>query len=268
MTTDFSATIERFSGYADLYDRYRPAPPEALADVLCRLAQTGRPELVVDLGCGSGLSTRFWAGHAAQVIGFDPSSDMLRVAAARTPQANVAYRSGLGHATGLPDGYADIITCSQSFHWMEPASTLAEVARLLRPGGVFAACDHDSTPLTPDWRIDLAYTRFREHFKAVEKRRGVSDGVPRWDKSGHLDHIRDSGHFRYEREIVLHHIEMGNAGRLVGFAMSQGSVETLLKAGLSEEELGLDALKAEASRLLGDEPQPWYWLMRVRVGVK
>ena len=38
---------------------------------------------------------------------------------------------------------ADIVTCSQSFHWMEPEPTLAEIARILRPGGVFAAYDYD-----------------------------------------------------------------------------------------------------------------------------
>jgi len=46
-------------------------------------------------------------------------------------------------ATDLPDGCADIVTCSQSLHWMVPESTFAEVARILRPGGVFATYDYD-----------------------------------------------------------------------------------------------------------------------------
>jgi predicted TPR repeat methyltransferase len=54
-----SPNIERFSGYADLYDRYRPSPPDILAQILTQLAQTRFPRLIVDLGSGTGLSTRY-----------------------------------------------------------------------------------------------------------------------------------------------------------------------------------------------------------------
>ncbi len=48
------------------------------------------------------------------------------------------------------EGTAGIVTCAQSFHWMEPESTFIEVARILRPGGVFAAYDYDRPP-TVHW---------------------------------------------------------------------------------------------------------------------
>jgi SAM-dependent methyltransferase len=267
MSTDFTPTVERFTGFADIYDRYRPAPPPALADVLCLLAAVERPVLVVDLGCGTGLSTRAWSGRAVQVIGVDPSADMTRRAAAVTTEPNVIYRAGFGHATGLPEGGADIVTCSQSFHWMEPESTLAEAARLLRPGGVFATCDHDFMPIMATWQADLAFRTFSERVRAREARAQASADVPRWDKSEHLGRIQASGRFRYTREILLHHIEPGDAERLVGLALSQGGVQSLLKRGVSEAELGLDQLRADAARLLADGPQSWYWCMRVRVGV-
>ena len=82
---DFTGNIERFSGFADLYDKYRPAPPAALSTILTQWAQVTRPHLVVDLGCGTGLSTRYWAGKAEQVIGVDPTSDMRA-------QAEVSFR--------------------------------------------------------------------------------------------------------------------------------------------------------------------------------
>jgi SAM-dependent methyltransferase len=273
--TDFTPTIERFTGFAALYDRHRPAPPDELAGVLGLLlgAQIGareaaRPDLVVDLGCGTGLSARYWAPHAARVIGVDPSRDMLDQAAANTVEPNVTYRLGFGHATGLPGACADLVTCSQSFHWMEPESTLAEVARLLRPGGVFAAYDYDFIPLMPSWEADLAFQAFGDRVDALEAERHLSDDLPKWRKLGHLARIQESGRFRYAREILLHHIELGNAERLVGLALSQGSVETLLKAGVSEEVIGLSRLREDARRLLGDDPQPWYWCVRVRAAVK
>jgi hypothetical protein len=110
--------------------------------------------------------------------------------------------------------------------------------------------------------------RFFDGVDALEAERRVSDAVPKWSKDGHLTRIRESGLFRYTREILLHHTEPGNAERLVGLVLSLGAVETLLKVGLSEEEIGLSRLRADARRLLGDDPQPWYWSVRVRAAVK
>ena len=59
---EFSANIERFTGFAGLYDDFRPKPPVVIVDILTQLAQAQRPQLMVDLGCGTGLSTRLWAG--------------------------------------------------------------------------------------------------------------------------------------------------------------------------------------------------------------
>src|SRR6478672_3593224 len=129
-----SANVERFMGFADVYDAYRPRPPLAVLDILTQLAQTPQPALVVDLGSGTALSTTIWAGRAAAVVGVEPSADMRRQAEARTAVANVRYQEGYANATGLPDACADIVTCSQSLHWMEPDSTFAEIARILRPG--------------------------------------------------------------------------------------------------------------------------------------
>lgn len=67
---------------------------------------------------------------------------------------------------------------------------------------------------------------------------------------------------------MVHHVEQGDAERLVGLALSQGSVATLLKRGLSEAEIGVHALRAAAERAWGHRAVPWYWSYRVRLGVK
>lgn len=54
--------IERFSGYEDTYDRYRPAVPPLVTSHLTGYLQR-KPELVLDLGCGTGLSTLVWKKH-------------------------------------------------------------------------------------------------------------------------------------------------------------------------------------------------------------
>jgi predicted TPR repeat methyltransferase len=115
--TRLQAHVERFSGSAQLYEKVRPQGPPALLDILCQLAEVERPRLVVDLGSGTGLSTRFWEDRAERVIGVEPPDDMRRQAEARTTAANVEYRKGFSDDTGLEDDCADIVTCSQSFHW-------------------------------------------------------------------------------------------------------------------------------------------------------
>ncbi|NLC58284.1 MAG: class I SAM-dependent methyltransferase [Armatimonadetes bacterium] len=265
------ANVERFSGFAETYDRYRPQPPAVLLDILTRLAGAPRPRLVVDLGSGTGISTRLWTGRADEVVGVEPNADMRREAETHTQSpvegTVIRYQEGRSTSTGLPDGCADIVTCSQSFHWMEPQPTLAEAARILRPGGVFATIDCDWPPvMTPE--AELAYRRFMRKVEALEAERRVSVGVHKWPKEHHLKQIEASGRFRYTREVVAHGVETGDAARLVGLATSQGSVAALLKAGISEAEIGLDELCAEAARTLGDAPVPWYFGYRVRVGVR
>src|SRR5436305_6724630 len=181
---DLSANVERFTGYADCYDAYRPAPPSILAEILTQLAQVERPHLVVDLGSGTGLSTTYWAERAEAVVGVEPSADMRCQAEARTTAGNVRYQEGFSTATGLPDACADIVTCSQSLHWMEPESTFAEIARILRPGGVFAAYDCDWPP-TINWAIEQAHQTFLTQLRAAEQTHGFSRDVRSWNKQQH-----------------------------------------------------------------------------------
>lgn len=52
---------DRFSGFADIYENARPKVPRYPVDVICRyLGET--PRLVVDMGCGTGLSSEVWQG--------------------------------------------------------------------------------------------------------------------------------------------------------------------------------------------------------------
>jgi ubiquinone/menaquinone biosynthesis C-methylase UbiE len=264
-----AANVERFSGFADVYDRYRPQPPPAIVDLLTQLARCELPA-VVDLGSGTGLSSILWAGRASSVIGVEPNPDMRAQAAHRAAAAgasNVRFIEGLSIATGLPEACADIVTCSQSLHWMEPEPTFAEVARILRSGGVFAAYDCDWPPtLNPE--AEQAYIACRVQAGKIERARSIAPHVHQWNKGEHLKRISESGRFRFAREVVLHHVESGGADRLVGVMLSQGEIASLLKHGISEDKIGITALREAARRALGDATVPWYWSYRVRLGVK
>lgn len=64
---DFSRNIARFTGFAELYDQHSVGPPAALSLLVSQHTGLSRPGLVVDLGCGTGLSSRYWADKAVSV---------------------------------------------------------------------------------------------------------------------------------------------------------------------------------------------------------
>jgi SAM-dependent methyltransferase len=264
----FSERLMRGSGYsaagfAGGYDLHRPSPPPALLEALCLEAQVDKPKLVVDLGSGTGLSTRAWAERADEVVGVEASAEMREQAEVASASPNLRYVQAFAQQTGLPDRSADIVTCSQSFHWMEPQSVLAEVARILRPGGVFAAYDYDWPPVVHP-EVEAAFETMIGRIGRMRAERGQ----PRYSKEGHLDRIRASGHFRYTREIVLHSRDRGTAGRIVGMALSLGPLTVMLQEGVSEEEVGLAALREVAAKALGDREVDIFISYRARIGVK
>lgn len=140
------ASLQRFSGFAGLYDTNRPSPPAALGPLLASYANVERP-VVVDIGSGTGLSSRWASTWAVSVRGVEPNDEMRAVAESH-PVPGVEYVAGVGHDTGLETASADVVTAVQSMHWMDPDPTLAELARILRPGGVLAVIDADWPPVS------------------------------------------------------------------------------------------------------------------------
>jgi SAM-dependent methyltransferase len=270
--TDYSRQAIRQSGYlregfADRYDAFRPAPPAVLLDALARYAGCSTPALVVDLGSGTGLSTRAWAGRATQVVGIEPNPAMRDVAERRTEQRNVSYIEAYASDTGLEPGGADLVTCSQSFHWMVREPVLTEAARILRPGGVFAAYDYD-VPALIHPEVDAAFAAHLQLRRRFREEHKVEAGWTRTPKSGHLKVIRESGLFAYTRELVVHDEREAGAAEIVGFARSLGLVPELLALGVSEDELGLTALDETVRRVIGSRRVSSLWGYRARLGVK
>ncbi len=85
--------------------------------------------------------------------------------------------------------------------------TLREIDRILKPGGVFAAIDYDWPPVA-GWRAEREYEKIYGKIREWEERLpDVNASFIRYRKDRHLTHIRDSGYFRYARELVFAHTE-------------------------------------------------------------
>ncbi len=93
--------------------------------------------IVADLGCGTGQTAMALAPHVAKVIGVDQSSAMLRAAKKRTAGlANVELRQGSLEALPLEDASVDGALLLLALTYVsDPGRAVAELARVLRPGG-------------------------------------------------------------------------------------------------------------------------------------
>jgi len=118
-----------FGAVAEDYNRYRPGPT---AEVVEWLLPAG-VHTVVDLGAGTGALTRLLVGLVPRVFSIEPDARMREVLAAHNPEATSL--AGRGDAIPLEDGTADAVLVSSAWHWMEVEPTLAEIHRILRPGG-------------------------------------------------------------------------------------------------------------------------------------
>jgi ubiquinone/menaquinone biosynthesis C-methylase UbiE len=122
-----------FNSVAELYERSRPGyAPDAVAWVAKRLPM-GR---VLDLGAGTGKLTRQLVPYAESVVVVEPGDEMRGVLQRLLP--DVELLNGTAEAIPLPDESVDAVTVAQAFHWFELETALAEMHRVLRPGGGFA----------------------------------------------------------------------------------------------------------------------------------
>ncbi|HYG74306.1 MAG TPA: class I SAM-dependent methyltransferase [Planctomycetota bacterium] len=261
---ELAANALRFRGSLDAYDSCRPAPPDVFCRMVMQYASIASPQLVVDLGCGTGLSTRIWSARARQVIGIEPSAEMLKVAQAKTSAPNTTFKNAFSHETGLADGSVDIVTCCQSLHWMDPDRTIAEVARILRPGGVWAVADYDLPLIQVE--LNAAVQACLAKARALTAEHKLNREQKQWPDQ-HPERIEGSGRFASVLVCGMQAIDTGNSDRLMGLVQSLGAVSAPLKH-CGPAALGLDTLQKTAEQILDSQPLEWFWSYRVILAVK
>jgi ubiquinone/menaquinone biosynthesis C-methylase UbiE len=127
------------------------ASGEDLAETARRFAGR-RNDRVLDLGCGAGHLAFAIAPQVAAVVAYDLSRDMLGVVAASAAgrgMANIETRQGAAEALPFGDASFDAVcTRFSAHHWADVPKALAEVRRVLKPGGPLIVIDIVS-PGTP-----------------------------------------------------------------------------------------------------------------------
>ncbi len=119
-----------FGSIAETYDRFRPAPPASAVEWVLN----DRCSTALDLGAGTGGLSRRMTDRAERVIAVEPDPRMLEVLRRRSPGVHAVC--AVAEHLPVADASADAVMVSSAWHWMDGELTLAEIERVLRPGGV------------------------------------------------------------------------------------------------------------------------------------
>jgi SAM-dependent methyltransferase len=147
-------------------------------------------DTVLDLGCGSGYAARAMreAGGAARAVGLDGAPGMARNARRYTDDGGVSFVVGDFCHLPFADGSVDHCFTMEAFYYAsDPHAALAELRRVLRPGGtVYCAVNfYEENVHSHDWReyIDVEMTLwgaadYREAFREAGFHVAGQDNVP------------------------------------------------------------------------------------------
>lgn len=176
MAGDITQDIEKFHRWSRTYERsigqfflFGPVHRAVLRLVGRELGRA--PETVLDIGCGTGRLLRRAAQRwpASRLTGVDPAEGMI--GAARHLSRGITLKVGKGEAIPLPHSSIDVAFSTVSFHhWEDQVKGVRDVARVLRPKGLFCLADGFVPGLfgsiVPHTRMHTAL-EFREIFQAA-----------------------------------------------------------------------------------------------------
>ena len=236
------ARASSFATVAGEYERGRPGyPPEAIDWLLGASALR-----VLDLGAGTGKLTAAVLARGHAVIAVEPLAEMRAILQERLPAARVI--AGSAEELPLAERSVDAVVVGAAFHWFDQERALAEIARVLRGGGI----------------LGLLGNAFDVSLPWVAALRSIL-GPPALERPGHwpeadalrerFGEVEDSA-FAHEQEVDL--------AMLRDLASSRSSVATLAPAQRSELLARIDRLWEERDELRGRERVGLPWIARVR----
>jgi ubiquinone/menaquinone biosynthesis C-methylase UbiE len=132
-----------FGQVANSYARSREDIPVTLMDSLQLRNIFFDGKKVADIGSGTGALTRKIAMRKADIVGIEPSVELLDQAKALNQKKNftIPYWQGTAEATGLEDSMYDIVTVMRAWHWFDRSKAIQEMKRILKAKGTLIVID-------------------------------------------------------------------------------------------------------------------------------
>lgn len=133
MTGVHTSAQQGFSTQAVTYAQGRPDYPRQLTGWLADTLHIDALSSVIDLGAGTGKFTRLLSTLAPTLIAVEPVAAMGAQLTKLLPDVRLV--NGTAESIPLPAASADAVVCAQAFHWFSTETALAEIHRVLKPGG-------------------------------------------------------------------------------------------------------------------------------------
>ncbi|WP_413304214.1 methyltransferase domain-containing protein [Bacillus sp. 1P10SD] len=132
-----------FGQVANSYARSREDIPVTLMESLQLRNIFFDGKTIADLGSGTGVLARKMAMRKANVVGIEPSQELLHQAVLLNQRKNfnIPYQLGTAEATGLEDSQFDIVTVMRAWHWFDRAKAIQEIKRILKSKGTLIIID-------------------------------------------------------------------------------------------------------------------------------
>jgi SAM-dependent methyltransferase len=231
-----------FARVAGEYERGRPGYPREAIDWLLG----AQPLDVLDVGAGTGKLTQALSGAGHRVVAVEPLDEMRELLIARLP----AVRALAGSAERLPlaEASVDAVAVGAAFHWFDQNAALAEVERVLRPGGVFGLLGNAFVPSLP-W---------------IERVREIL-GPPAIERRGHWPSVVDlQERFAGVEEREFPHEQSIDRTILRDLASSRSSLAVMAPTEREQVLASLDRLWEQEPELAGRTAAALPWRARVR----
>lgn len=142
-----------FEAGAEAYERGRPGYAADLVAWLVDRLGIEPGARVVDLAAGTGKLTRLLIPAGAAITAVEPVAAMRAQLERACPEVTVL--DGTAEGIPLPDASVDAVTVAQAFHWFDRRAALAEISRVLRPGGVLGIAFNERDARVP-WVAELS----------------------------------------------------------------------------------------------------------------
>ena len=179
---------QQFAAVADVYERGRPDYQPAVIGALAAELGLSPGDPVLDLGAGTGKLTRALVRHGFLVTAVEPQDSLRAVLAKQVPGARVL--AGFAEEIPIADRTVAAVTVADAFHWFDRPKALAEIRRVLRPGGAFV---HFNT--VPDWRGASWSHDVGQLIVSARPEHPNFDGRP-WH-----EYVREDGGFGEHRDV-------------------------------------------------------------------